>query len=68
MTPKRSPWFPVSQPPSVPGNYDLKIEGKVYRAYFGGHSDYDWRDEPNGLFFVALPRDQWRGLAEKPEE
>jgi len=54
----RSAWFPVELPPTIPGEYEVRLAGDVtndsfVRSFIGGQ----WND----------PRvREWRGLAEKP--
>lgn len=67
---KRSKWFPVSQKPDLPGVYEYLARGYL------GPTDMkwdgkDWRTKDWGGSFVRYPTrygDEWRGLAEKPEE
>ncbi len=67
---KVTEWYPASVKPVRGGWYECQYsgEGGSYIRYFDGQ---EWRYSSRGnLCAFALsgfPRDQWRGLAEKPE-
>lgn len=74
MTPsnrKRSPWFSIAAPPSLPGWYEVRwinwskdgAHSKPFMAWWDGVDA--WTRDREWLWVWSF--DQWRGLAEKPE-
>lgn len=53
----RSAWFPLGEPPPIPGDYEVRLDG-------------DWKNETYLRSYSAGWNDprvrEWRGLAEKP--
>jgi hypothetical protein len=68
---KLTPWFSVTQGPTLIGEYDYKYEnGYEFRAYWSG-AKWTIHDEVQPLFWgedvlVDRSTDKWRGLAEDP--
>ncbi len=64
----RTPWFPVSTPPSKVGEYEVLYVGEagtISRRFWNGAYWMNFERTAHSFFSLASS-DQWRGLAKKP--